>query len=52
MSKQLSPMAKKPKKIRTSFRKNRSGRARQGDLTRRFAADEEQNARCGQRRAG
>jgi len=35
-------MAKKPKKIRTEFRKNRSGRARQGDLTRRFAADEEQ----------
>ncbi len=34
-------MAKKQKKIRASFRKNRAARARAGDLTRRFAADEE-----------
>ena len=31
-------MAKRKGKIRTDFRKNRSGRARQGDLTRRFHA--------------
>ncbi len=34
-------MGKKPKKIRTEFRKNRGARARQGDLTRQFKADDE-----------
>jgi ribosome biogenesis GTPase / thiamine phosphate phosphatase len=35
-------MAKKHKKIRAEFRKNRGARPRTGDLTRTFAADEEQ----------
>jgi ribosome biogenesis GTPase len=35
-------LSKKRKKIRAEFRKNRSVRRRTGDLTRRFAADEEQ----------
>lgn len=36
-------MAKKPKKIRTEFRKNRATRARERNLTRRFHEHEEQS---------
>ena len=37
-------MSKKPKKIRTEFRKNRGARARQGDFTRKFQVDDEATA--------
>jgi ribosome biogenesis GTPase / thiamine phosphate phosphatase len=35
-------VSKKPKKLRADFRKNRGARPRRGDLTRSFAADEDQ----------
>ena len=45
-------MAKpKKKKLRTEFRKNRTARARQGDLTRKFQTDEDDAAR-GERLSG
>ena len=38
----LRLVSKKPKKLRADFRKNRGARPRRGDLTRSFAADEDQ----------
>lgn len=47
-------MAEKPKKLRADFRKNRSGRARRGDLTEQFrqTADSDPDASTGERISG